>query len=117
MRLASHEIKKIELSAKCTDELICKLASGKAEWSMSIPPQEYDTDMQLIREVREHIPNLIKHISVVEAEKKKLRDHVEYMRTCMDHALYLGYVGEGSTNVMFKECLKDTQIALGEVGE
>lgn len=73
MRLASHDIKKIELSAKCTDELICKLASGKAEWSMSVPPQEYDTDMQLIKEVREHIPNLIKHISVVEDENKKLR--------------------------------------------
>lgn len=105
MRLASHEIKKIELSAKCTDELICKLASGKAEWSMSVPPQDYDTDKQLIREVRKHIPNLIKHISIIEDENERLREAL--------HRIRHHVVGFKSNS----EIISEIDEALGEVGE
>lgn len=72
-----HRLKKIELDAKCIDELVCKLASGKEKWSMSIPPQDFDTDMMLIRPVRDYIPELLGYIKNLQKENAILRDALE----------------------------------------
>ncbi len=84
--LEEHELRKIELDAKCADELICNLAKNLNKWSMSIPPQDFDTDMILIRQVRTHIPILISNINKLKAEHEKLKIKLEQLEGTTQNA-------------------------------
>lgn len=51
-------------------------------------------------------------------EMRKLevaKSSLAFAETAIDHALALGYVGEGSTKGLFKQALKDARTALKEL--
>ena len=60
-------------------------------------------------------------LSVLESYKRikntdinKLTKALEFARTTINHALYLGYCGEGSTKGMCEEAVKKANEALGD---
>jgi len=62
------KIAEIGAEAKVADKLVCDLAAGTKKWQMCVPPQDDDTDIMLVKQVRETIPSLLATLSeLVEA--------------------------------------------------
>lgn len=57
------KLAEIEAEAKIADKLVCDLAAGTKKWQMCVTPQDDDTDMMLVKQVRETIPSLLATLS------------------------------------------------------